>query len=193
MMPHNRIASDLPVLRLRSIKTFTGKRFYLAMPRVADVDIIDIAHSLSLQTRFVGHVREFYSVAQHCVHVADQVLRTGASHRVARQALLHDSTEAYTGDISRPLKADLGRTFAQYEQRIHFVICEAFRIPATLPLIVMDADDRMLATEARDLMGGLDDGDGDEPLADPYDFPIVSWEPKAAFRAFMDRFTELED
>lgn len=180
-------------MKPRPIKTFTGKRFILSAPTPAMVDIVDIAHSLSLQTRFVGHVREFYPVAQHCAHVADQALREGASRQVCLQALLHDATEAYTGDISRPLKADLGRTFDQYEWRIHSAICDALWIPTLIPPLVMEVDNRMLATEARDLIGGLDDEESDELLAEPYDFTVVPWEPKAAFRAFMDRFSEWEE
>lgn len=182
-----------PIAKPRSIKTFCGKRFILSTPTPAMVDIIDIAHSLSLQTRFVGHVREFYSVAQHCVHVADRVLAAGASPRVALQALLHDATEAYTGDLSRPLKVDLGRSFAQYEERIHYTICQAFGIPALLPVIVSQIDDRMLATEARDLIGGLDDDETAELKAEPFDFTVIPWEPKEAFRQFMGRFNALEE
>lgn len=182
-----------PIAKPRSIKTFCGKRFILSAPTPAMVDIIDIAHSLSLQTRFVGHVREFYSVAQHCVHVADMVLPATGNARVALQALLHDATEAYTGDLSRPLKSDLGRSFAQYEERIHYTICQAFGIPALLPVIVSQIDDRMLATEARDLIGGLDDDETAELKAEPFNFTVTPWEPKEAFRQFMACFNALEE
>ena len=52
------------------IETYSGKRFYILDPRPQDVDIVDIAHALSLLTRFTGHTREFYSVAQHSVLVS---------------------------------------------------------------------------------------------------------------------------
>ena len=52
------------------IQTYTGVKFYPLNPCMDDIDIIDIAHSLSLQCRFTGHLSEFYSVAQHSVMVA---------------------------------------------------------------------------------------------------------------------------
>jgi hypothetical protein len=35
--------------------TFTGRRFYPLDARVEDIDIRDIAHSLALQSRWMGH------------------------------------------------------------------------------------------------------------------------------------------
>lgn len=45
------------------IQTYTNKQFWPLDPRPEDVCIEDIAHALSLQCRFTGHVREFYSTA----------------------------------------------------------------------------------------------------------------------------------
>ncbi|MHA1573246.1 MAG: hypothetical protein ACTSX8_04570 [Alphaproteobacteria bacterium] len=47
-----------------TIQTYTGVTWDLLNPRVEDVNIEDIAHSLSLQCRFTGHSRVHYSVAQ---------------------------------------------------------------------------------------------------------------------------------
>src|SRR5208282_6622849 len=81
------------------IRTFSGGRFYVLEPRVEDVRIEDIAHALSMQCRFTGHVREFYSVAEHSVWVSRY------SHREdALWGLLHDASESYIGDMSTPLK-----------------------------------------------------------------------------------------
>lgn len=69
--------------------TYTGRTFYPFDPRPEDICIEDIAHSLSNMCRFCGHVREFYSVAEHSVR--------GASHLYglnALQFLLHDAAEA---------------------------------------------------------------------------------------------------
>ena len=52
------------------IQTFTGKKFSPLEPRREDIDILDIAHSRSMQCRFNGHCRQFYSVAEHSVRVA---------------------------------------------------------------------------------------------------------------------------
>ena len=52
------------------IQTYSGKKFYPLDPRPEDIDIRDIAHALSLNCRFNGHCRCFYSVAEHSVGVS---------------------------------------------------------------------------------------------------------------------------
>ncbi|HHN9377252.1 TPA: hypothetical protein ACP685_004215 [Escherichia coli] len=49
------------------IKTFSGKHFYYDKINKDDIDINDIAVSLSNICRFAGHLSHFYSVAQHAV------------------------------------------------------------------------------------------------------------------------------
>lgn len=128
------------------ILTLTGKRFELLAPTAAMIDPMDIAHSLAHQCRFNGHTKGFYSVAQHCCIVADLV---PAEHQLA--ALLHDATEAYVGDLVRPLK-QLLPDFVDIEQRVWLAICERFDLEPELPACVHDADLIALATERRDLM-----------------------------------------
>jgi hypothetical protein len=61
------------------IKTFSGINFYPMDPRPEDIRIEDIAHALSNQCRFSGHVAVFHSVAQHSILVAKTVLTEGGS------------------------------------------------------------------------------------------------------------------
>ncbi len=49
------------------IKTFSGKHFYYDRINKDNIDINDIAVSLSNICRFAGHLSHFYSVAQHAV------------------------------------------------------------------------------------------------------------------------------
>ena len=72
------------------IATYSGNRFYFDDIMANDVNIQEIAHALSHLCRFGGHVREFYSVAQHSVLVS---LLAPPEHALG--ALLHDATEAY--------------------------------------------------------------------------------------------------
>lgn len=88
------------------ILTRSGRKFDLARPTADMVDPADIAHSLSMQCRFNGHTSRYYSVAQHSYLVADLV---PAEDQLA--GLLHDATEAYVGDLVRPLKEGM-RTHA---------------------------------------------------------------------------------
>lgn len=138
------------------IITRSGRKFDLANPTADMVDPADIAHSLSMQCRFNGHTSSFYSVAQHSYLVADLV---PVEDQLA--ALLHDATEAYVGDLVRPLKEGmrewahchgLACTYEVTEQRVWEAICERFDLSPVLPPSVKHADLVALATEKRDLM-----------------------------------------
>lgn len=127
--------------------TFTGRQIYPFDMRAEDIDIADIAHSLSLQCRFNGHCREFYSVGLHSIYVAYHL-----PQELKFVGLLHDATEAYVGDMIRPLKRAIPE-FERIETEIWYAICERFRLPyQTLPREVKEADSRMLMTERRDLL-----------------------------------------
>jgi 5'-deoxynucleotidase YfbR-like HD superfamily hydrolase len=128
------------------ILTRTGKRFDLLAPRAELISTIDIAHALSHVARFNGHTRHHYSVAQHSLLVASIV-----PDGLQLTALLHDATEAYIGDMVRPLKALLP-DYSEIEHGIWLAICDRFNIDPNLPTSVHEADMMALATERRDLM-----------------------------------------
>jgi hypothetical protein len=131
---------------MNCILTHTGKRFDLFEPDANMIDPRDIAHSLAHLCRFNGHTREFYSVAQHSCIVAELVPE---EHKLA--ALLHDATEAYLGDMTRPLKQWM-HAYQDVEDWTWLRVCERFDIPPELPACVRQADLIALATERRDLM-----------------------------------------
>ncbi|MBU0592465.1 MAG: metal-dependent phosphohydrolase [Gammaproteobacteria bacterium] len=173
------------------IQTFTGRRFYPADPRPWDVDIHDIAHSLSHLCRFNGHTRKFYSVAQHSVLVSVIVPES-----LALDGLMHDAAEAYLSDITSPVKPLL-EELALIEARIHESIAIAmaarYMVPMSrvIPPAVKHADLVMLATERRDLL--TDTGDEWPCLAgiEPRHEQITAWDPETAKRMFLERFEEL--
>lgn len=68
-------------------------------------EIEDIAHALSLNCRFNGHIRHFYSVAQHSLMVANLMASLALGDPL--EGLLHDATEAYMSDVPAPLKVRL--------------------------------------------------------------------------------------
>ena len=86
------------------IKTYTGKRFVPKEPDVDKIDIRDIAHALSLICRGNGHVKTFFSVAQHCIFCAREAEARGYSNKMILACLLHDAAECYLSDIPRPIK-----------------------------------------------------------------------------------------
>ncbi|MDY0003541.1 MAG: phosphohydrolase [Polyangia bacterium] len=165
------------------IQTFTGKQFYPLAARVEDIDVRDIAHSLSLQSRFNGHCLRFYSVAEHSVRVSRVVPASDALW-----GLLHDAAEAYIGDLPRPVKANAPE-FRGIEDRLLLVVAEAFGLPWPMPEAVRLADDRLLSTEARDLMAPHPASWNlrEEPLQERIE--PIGWE--AAEDAFLVRFEEL--
>ncbi len=83
------------------ITTYTGLEFDYDDFKPDDIDIRDIAHSLSHLCRFCGHTNIFYSVAQHCLLVSEKI---PGGPEVKLAALLHDASEAYVGDLPGPLK-----------------------------------------------------------------------------------------
>ena len=90
-----------PWITPTTIRTAHGRWIDLANVLPSDIDIYDIAHSLSRIGRFNGHTRWpwIYSVAQHSCQVARRL-----PDDLALEGLLHDAAEAYIGDITRPLK-----------------------------------------------------------------------------------------
>lgn len=136
------------------MQTYTGKRFYPAAPRAEDICLEDIAHALSLECRFGGHVKQFYSVAQHSLLVAGAVFRFEPLHKgITLRALLHDASEAYLKDLPRPLKLHLP-DYEKIETDVQDAIDEAFQTTVGYEayLKIKQADRILLATERRDLL-----------------------------------------
>jgi len=168
------------------MQTFTGRRFYPLSPNPADIDPIDIAHSLANICRYGGHARRFLSVAEHCVMV---------SHAVAPEhavwALLHDASEAYVGDMIRPLKhTDELTAYRLIEHRIQSAIATRFGLEQDMPLEVKLADTRALVNERRIAVTATDHSWGIEHLA-PLDVKYKCWSPRVAKRKYLQRLREL--
>lgn len=177
----------------------SGQRFWPLDPRSDEVFFGDIAHHLSHQCRFGGGVAVFYSVAQHSCHVADKVFellgRDGAETPTVRQialtALMHDAAEAYLVDLPRPVKHSLAPYLA-WEARIMSVIAPRFGLLQPQPPCVKEADDRMLATERRELLvpSPVEWGPAQGGLGEPYPERIKPWGPARARTEFAKRFMQ---
>jgi len=138
------------------ITTRTGKRVSLVDPNYRDIDMEDIAHALSMQCRFNGHTKEFYSVAQHSCLVSHYVGEMGGTRREQFAALMHDAHEAYMGDIFGPMKefGSIERDLHYIERQLDDAIATRFNIvmDAELRKLIKHADMTLLVTEARDLL-----------------------------------------
>lgn len=191
------------------MQTLSGKAFYPLAPRADDLDIRDIAHSLAMQCRYNGHVRRFYSVAEHCVLMSDHVLGSKlataelTTNQLALWALLHDAPEAYIGDMVRPLKLQMPE-FRDAGDRIMAVIASRFSLVGgtthrledgssglTLPpevkaidtRILLDERSALLATPPRDWAVGE---------IEPLGVTIRAWEPSIAKWEYLVRFQALQ-
>lgn len=167
------------------ISTYTGKKFYIFNPRREDVDIIDIARGLSMICRFNGHVKRFYSVAQHSVLVSRIV-----PPDIAMEGLLHDATEAFVGDLIRPIKRFMPE-FKEVENKLEEVIYQRFGLRHGRHDEIKNADNIALVTEARDLLTTQVIMDSFDKSIIPLVKRIKCQKPEIAEQRFLDRYYEL--
>ena len=154
-------------------------------PEDMTFDIDEMAWALSLQCRYNGHVKEFYSVAEHCLlmteyaHEELNILDT----RILRTILLHDSPEAYIGDMVSPIKCRFPG-FAMLEDIIMGEIAHKYQCEFPFPPVVKHLDSCILLDERGALFDSvLDWGLGDlEPLG----VDIAGMEPRRAYNHFMN-------
>lgn len=86
-----------------------GRMIDLRDPKPEDIHLDDIAHALAAIPRWNGLCSPWYSVASHSLLVMQELVKNypGRTCADAAVALLHDAHEAYTGDISTPMKEAL--------------------------------------------------------------------------------------
>lgn len=109
------------------IRTLTGKKFNLFEPTPDMIDIRDIATGLANKGHFSGFSPKYFSIAEHCIMVCDEFAfwNNEKSDSMKLLALLHDASEAYIGDMVKPLKIHMP-DFVAVENRIMEVIAERF-------------------------------------------------------------------
>lgn len=197
-------------------QTYTGKKFFPLKPSTDDVSTIDIARALSMQCRFNGHIKRFYSVAEHSVlvsRIVEERYNAAAQGRwpydrddpysrakcanIVLKALLHDASEAYLGDMVRPLKMlpEL-EAFRRIDSDVQVVIEAVFvdEVPDWANDLIRGADNDILGSEAEWLLvDGPLPGWWKIPPPDPKLMPAMLTEcpPKEAERLFHARFDEL--
>lgn len=145
------------------ITTHSGAVFDLLSITPDNIDMMDVAHSLSNMCRFNGHCRRFYPVAEHLVRLTDIAIGLKTLTREDHKwVLLHDVAEVYIGDIITPVKVWLGEktqdAVKNLEEKILIALAEKLSLTWPIPDIVWELDRRMLVTEFKQLMiGKLDD------------------------------------
>lgn len=150
------------------------------------IRIRDIAHALSMLCRANGHFPTFYSVGQHSINCCLEAGARGYSRRVQLACLIHDASEAYLADVTRPVKKELPR-YLEIEEPLQAVIWEKYLgSPLTRQeyIQVFDIDDAILYREFERLM--------DLKLTEQE--PQICSEPELSFTGFSrceEEFLEL--
>lgn len=183
----------------RQILTHTGKMFDFLHPTPDMICIEDIAHALALTNRYSGHTHSPYSVAEHCVRASYLTIGDPLIN------LLHDSAEAYIGDIPSPQKKNLEWLIPQkgvvyysaVEWKVLKIIGEALNVEQ-LEEMVFDSKTKqvdliMLAIELRDLMPkkAIDVFSRQLIGISPSQQKIYPWDWCLAKNKFLARFKEL--
>ena len=156
------------------IRTFSGIYVNVFEPKPEMFNIEDIAHALSHQPRFSGHLRDPYTVAQHSIHCSKMVPR-----QFAYQALMHDCSEAYLLDMPSPIKARMPE-YKAVEDNLMKVLAEVFGFQYPLHAEVKKADKVMLELEWNQFMLGLD-----------VEKPLPCFTQKMAKTAFLSQYHKL--
>lgn len=163
--------------------TATGGEFYPLDPRPEEVQIKDIAHALAMSCRYGGHTTHFYSVAEHCVLMAQH-----APAGLEMTTLLHDASEAYLQDIIRPVKVHLAN-YLSIENRLMYVIGERFGFSWPMPAEVKRLDEAMIGAEREQAVRfPLNKAWSQWKPVEPLPVKIQFWPPALAKERFLLAF-----
>jgi hypothetical protein len=169
------------------MQIYSGEPFWPLESKPEHIDINDIAHALGMVCRYAGHCLRFYSVAEHSWHLSHTV---DPEH--ALWALLHDASEAYIGDVVRPLKHQLP-SYMEAEERLTDAIAIKFGLEGPMPDQVKEHDTRIVVDEREQIMAPSrlpwSALEGYTPLG----VTIQGWDPYKANRMFLDRFYQLNE
>lgn len=192
-------------------RTASGHAFPIIDPTAADVRWRDVAAHLSKTCRYNGATELFYSVAQHSVIAAEfstmprawdaedarifgMAVEAFDVQGVYRAVLVHDGEEFIGGDLIRPMKAALefeapgaaaafGRVLGRVDAAVYAKAGLPWPLPPVLAAAVKRADDRLCATEQRDLIcnPAFTFTNGCKPIAMPAIRPVLPGPAEALF------------
>lgn len=173
--------------------TFSGRTLNLLQFAPSDACLEDIAQGLSNTCRYSGQCNRFYSVAEHSVLVSRMIEHVLPDHHPLLAALIvaglmHDSPEAYLGDMTTPLKI-LCPGYKIIEGGLEDAIQKALGVDVGFSHpIVKECDLRMYWRERSVLMpveDELEPTDMDEMLK------VRGLSPEESKRVFLERAEQL--
>lgn len=181
--------------------TATGASVDLKWMDGDTISLLDIAHHLAQINRYTGACVRPYSVAEHSLLVVQLLEHDGyTAPDLLQAALMHDAHEAYTNDLSSPMKEVLGDVWDREEARIQGSVLSRFNLLAATRRwrdVIKRADMVALSTERQQLL----------PPSGP-EWPCMRSHPPARWvdlgaragfdwadwrQAFIDKFAELQE
>jgi uncharacterized protein len=165
----------------------SGTRFYPLDPKESEINIEDIAHSLSLICRYNGHCDRFYSVAEHSLYCMQAA---GDNTKLALACLLHDASEAFIGDMTRPLKYNIP-AFIEIEDSIQYVIWKKFNLNNLDFVKIKEIDNRVCSTEKEFILKNSEPWPNMPPAYDWLIIPEKAPEIEDIKNQFLDSFKKL--
>ena len=135
------------------MNVFSGHRIDPLHIKEDDIHLEDIAHALSLICRGNGHIKYFYSVAQHSLNCAKEAQRRGYSKDVVLSCLFHDASETYMSDLITPIKKQM-KEYQIIEDQLLEKIFQAFHIKLKNEekIIWKEMDHLLLEAELKEMM-----------------------------------------
>lgn len=135
------------------MNVFSGHRIDPLYIKEDDIHLEDIAHALSLICRGNGHIKYFYSLAQHSLNCAKEAQRRGYSKHVVLSCLFHDASETYMSDLITPIKKQM-KEYQVIEDQLLETIFQAFHIQLKNEekLIWKEMDHLLLEAELKEMM-----------------------------------------
>ncbi len=122
--------------------TQSGRLINLIYPKPEMINLQDIALALSNYCRFGGHLTSHYSVAEHSILVWQL-----CPNSLKPAALLHDASEAYLGDVIKPLKNLLGDVYKELEDKWTTEIFLKYGVPLNDLIAIKEYDMKALELE----------------------------------------------
>jgi uncharacterized protein len=132
----------------------SGRKFYVTSTDTFDA--VETAHALSLQCRYGGHSRYFFSVGQHTLLVAEIMAFFDLGDPF--EGLHHDDTESILIDMPSPVKALLPE-YKKLERSLDERIRRFWKLPPTITEGCKRADYIALYVEAAYLIPSGGDGE----------------------------------
>lgn len=166
------------------MQTFSGIQFAPMAPE-PQFSLKDIVWALSHVNRYSGHCLWPYSVLHHSCFIASRMFIDIGDSKLALQGLMHDATEAYMGDVPRPIKR-LVPKYTEVEEQMQKQLFTHFGIDPVMDPRVKDYDNRILMDERTQVLGKVDYDWGWSPP--PLGIRIIPKEPRVIRKWFMELF-----